>query len=164
MTCRLRGVVVFWLVFIFLSIVNAAADVFRPRHFFYFFPITWASQFPSTATITLTLLAQLFSHLIDFGYSRKTLNGSSTIYVGHVLLVSRIQFPFRPNLRVLGTADSVTKFSLSINWCLYSENQFDERGQDWVVYKFGLRWLRRLDAIDEEPPFLLFTQKDKKRP
>ena len=163
MTCRLRGVVVFWLVFIFLSIVNAAADVFRPRHFFYFFPITWASQFPSTATITLTLLAQPFSHLIDLATPERPCMDTVRSMLGMFCLSLGYSFLSRPNLRVLGTADSVTKFSLSINWCLYSENQFDERGQDWVVQKFGLRWLRRLDAIDEEPPFLLFTQKDKKR-
>lgn len=75
--------------------VNVAADVFRSRRFFHFFSISWASEFPSTATITLTLLAQPFSHLIDFGYSRKTLHGYSKIYVGHVLLVSGIQFPFK---------------------------------------------------------------------
>ena len=60
--------------------------------FFPFFPITWTSEFPSTATITLTLLRQPFSHLIDFGYSRKTLHRSSKILVEHVLLVSGAQF------------------------------------------------------------------------
>lgn len=90
--------------------------MFRSRHFLHFFPITWASEFPITATITLTLLAQPFSHLIDFGYSRKTLHGYRVrSMLGMFCLSLGYSFLSRPNLRVLGTADSVTKFSLSIN-------------------------------------------------
>ena len=44
------------------------------------------------------------------------------------------------------------------------KNRFDEREQDWVVQKFGLRRLQqRFEAIQAEPPFHLLTQEDKGR-
>ena len=43
------------------------------------------------------------------------------------------------------------------------KNQFDEREQDWLVQKFGLLQLQRLDAIQAETPFLLVDQEDKRR-
>ena len=49
---------------------------------------------------------------------------------------------------------------LSVNRYLPSKNQFDERKQDWLVQKFGLRPLQRLEAIQAEPPFLLFDQEE----
>ena len=42
------------------------------------------------------------------------------------------------------------------------KNQFDEREKDWLVQKFGLRQLQRLDAIQAETPFLLLNQEDKR--
>lgn len=37
---------------------------------------------------------------------------------------------------------------LSINGCSHWKNQVDERKQDCLVQKFGLRWLQWLDAIE----------------
>ena len=42
-------------------------------------------------------------------------------------------------------------------------NQFDERKQDWLVQKFGLRRLQRIDVIQAEPPLLFFCLLDKRR-
>ena len=43
------------------------------------------------------------------------------------------------------------------------KNQFDERKQDWLVQKFGLRLLQRFDVIQAEPPFLLLVEEDKRK-
>ena len=44
------------------------------------------------------------------------------------------------------------------------KNRFDEREQDWVVEKFGLRRLQqRFEAIQAERPFHFLTQEDKGR-
>ena len=37
------------------------------------------------------------------------------------------------------------------------------RKQDWLVQRSGLRWLKRIDAIKADPPFLFLTQEDKMR-
>ena len=53
----------------------------------------------------------------------------------------------------------------SITGCSNSKNRFDERTQDWLVKKFGLRRPRRLDANRAQPHVLLvcytavFTQR-----
>ena len=52
---------------------------------------------------------------------------------------------------------------LSINGYWHSENQFEEVEQDWLVQKFGLRWLHRLDVIEVERTFLLHNQEDRMR-
>ena len=39
------------------------------------------------------------------------------------------------------------------------KKQIDERKHDWLVQKFGLWWLQKLDAIQAEPSFLLLIQK-----
>ena len=70
-------------------------------------------------------------------------------------------FQLRPHGRVLGKAGSVNgcrSVRLSINGCSHSENQFDERKQDWLVQKFDLQRLQRLDAIQA---LLLDQQEDK---
>ena len=64
-----------------------------------------------------------------------------------------------PNTRALSTVGSVTT-GLSINRCSHSKNQFDERKQDWLVQKFGLRRLSKIDAIQADrasfsPPTLI---------
>ena len=43
------------------------------------------------------------------------------------------------------------------------KKQFDERKRDWLVQKFGLRWLQRLDAVQEEPSFFLLDQEENKK-
>ena len=49
-------------------------------------------------------------------------------------------YSFEPRPRALGTAGSVMTIGLSMNRCLHSKkNQFDERKQDWLVQKIGLR-------------------------
>ena len=60
-----------------------------------------------------------------------------------------------PGLQIaaLGTAGSVMTSGLSLNGCSHSKNQFDERKQDWLVQKFMLRWLQRVDAIQAEALF-----------
>jgi len=72
-------------------------------------------------------------------------------------------FEPRPNSRALGIAEPVLTVGLSIKGCSHSQNQFDERQKDRLVRKFGLRCLQRFVAIQAEPPFLFFDQKDKKR-
>ena len=70
-------------------------------------------------------------------------------------------FKPRPHGRVLGQAGSVNScrsVRLSINGCAHSENQFDERKQDWLVQKFDLQRLQRLDPIQA---LLLDQQEDK---
>ena len=42
----------------------------------------------------------------------------------------------------------------STKGCLDSENKYDGRGQDWLVQRFGLWRLQRLDAIQAELAFL----------
>ena len=39
------------------------------------------------------------------------------------------------------------------------KKQIDERKHDWLVQKFWLRWLLKLDAIHAEPSFLLLIHK-----
>ena len=72
-------------------------------------------------------------------------------------------FEPRPNRCSLGTAGSVTIIGLSVNRCSHSVNQFDERKQDWLVQKFGLRRLQRIDVIRAEPPLLFSFLLDKRR-
>ena len=65
----------------------------------------------------------------------------------------------RPYSRALGTVGSVMIIGLSINKCSHSKIiQFDEREQDWLVQRFMLRRLQRVDVIQREPPFPLLTQ------
>ena len=52
---------------------------------------------------------------------------------------------------------------LSLNGCSHSKNQFEERKQDWLVQKFMLRWLQRLDAIQAETLFFPLSQETKRR-
>ena len=64
-----------------------------------------------------------------------------------------------PNTRALSTVGSVT-IGLSINRCSHSKNRFDQRKRDWLVQKFGLRRLSKLDAIQADrasfsPPTLI---------
>ena len=49
---------------------------------------------------------------------------------------------------------------LAINGCSNSQKkkQFDQRKQDWLVQKLGLRRHQRFDVIQAEPPFLLLSQ------
>ena len=54
-----------------------------------------------------------------------------------------------PNTRALSTVGSVT-IGLSINRCSHSKNRFDQRKRDWLVQKFGLRRLSKLDAIQAD--------------
>ena len=63
-----------------------------------------------------------------------------------------LRYSFEPRLkrRALGTAGSVMTSGLSVNGCSDSKNQFDERKQDWLVQKCGLRRLQRLDIIQTE--------------
>ena len=64
-----------------------------------------------------------------------------------------------PNTRALSTVGSAT-IGLSIKRCSHSKNQFDERKRHWLVQKFGLRRLFKLDAIQADrasfsPPTLI---------
>ena len=52
---------------------------------------------------------------------------------------------------------------LSLNGCWHSKNQFEERKQDWLVQKFMLRWLQRLDAIQAETLVSPLSQETKRR-
>ena len=52
---------------------------------------------------------------------------------------------------------------LSLNGCSHSKNQFEERKQDWLVQKFMLRWLQRLDAIQAETLVSPLSQETKRR-
>ena len=67
-------------------------------------------------------------------------------------------FEPRHKSHALGTVGSVITISLSINRYSHSKNQFDQREQDWLVHKLGLRWLQRFDVIQAEPPFLLLAK------
>jgi len=69
----------------------------------------------------------------------------------------------RPNSHALGTVGSVMTIGLTINRCSHSKNQFNQREQDWLVQKLGLRLLQRFDVIQAESPFLLLDQGDKRR-
>ena len=62
--------------------------------------------------------------------SRKTLQESRKIFVGHARHVARLHFETRPSDRALGTADCVMNISFSINGCPLTKFQFDERKQD----------------------------------
>ena len=64
-----------------------------------------------------------------------------------------------PNTRALSTVGSAT-IGLSIKRCSHSKNQFDERKRHWLVQKFGLRRLFKLEAIQADrasfsPPTLI---------
>ena len=43
------------------------------------------------------------------------------------------------------------------------KKQIDKKKEDWLVQNFRLRQLQRLDTIQAEPPFLLFSQEEHKR-
>ena len=48
---------------------------------------------------------------------------------------------------------TVITIDLSINGCLHWKNRFDERKEDRLIQKFGLRWLQWQDAIEGTPLF-----------
>ena len=63
----------------------------------------------------------------------------------------------RPNSRALGTVCSVMTIGLSLNRCSQSKKKFDERKQDYLVQKFGLR------RLQIQSPFLIRDKKDDKK-
>ena len=63
----------------------------------------------------------------------------------------------RPNSRALGTVCSVMTIGLSLNRCSQSKKKFDERKQDYLVQKFGLR------RLQIQSPFLIRVKKDDKK-
>ena len=76
--------------------------------------------------------------------------------------------PNMPDLAAIlvfhGTAGSIITIGLSLNGRSHWKNRFDERKQDWLGQKFGLRRHQRVDAIWAEPTFLLLSkEKDKRR-
>ena len=98
-------------------------------------------------------------------YSRKTLHEHQVrsllsmcgIFLGY-------SFESRSNNHVLAIVCLVMTIDLLINRRTRTrKKQFDERKQDWLVQKFGLRQLKKFDMIQSKPPFLLLTQQDKRR-
>jgi len=75
--------------------------------------------------------------------------------IAHALHAAKTQFSNPGLIAALGTASSVMTIGFSITGCSNSKNRFDERTQDWLVKKFGLRRPRRLDANRAQPHFLL---------
>ena len=101
--------------------------------------------------------------LVRFWRTRKSLcmnRVKSLLSLRYMLLAVLI-----PGLQIaaLGTAGSVMTSGLSLNGCSHSKNQFEERKQDWLVQKFMLRWLQRLDAIQAETLFFPLSQETKRR-
>ena len=47
--------------------------------------------------------------------------------------------------------------------CSHTKNEFDEREQNCLVQKFGLRGFQRLNAIQEEPRFQVPREEGKRR-
>ena len=130
---------------------------------------------------SLTQLFLLFSTpvLTGLGMRRGALNRDCSSYMKRVKwkeLMKRVTFFF---LRMCCCWDTVSNpgliavrlvkraplrpLFLSINGCWHSENQFEEVEQDWLVQKFGLRWLHRLDVIEVERAFLLHIEEDRMR-
>ena len=77
--------------------------------------------------------------------------------------MNRVRFETKPNSRVLAMT-----IGLSINGCSHSEKkkQLDEREQDCLVQKFGLRRRQRFNLIQAEPHRTFFfphTQEDKRK-
>ena len=101
-----------------------------------------------------------FFRLLDFGVVDKD---SAWIEKNLETLEILKNFELRSNSRALSTASSVMIVGLSVNRCSHSVNQFDERKQDWLVQKFGLRRLQRIYVIQAEPPLLFFCLLDKSR-
>ena len=97
-------------------------------------------------------------------YSRKTLQESSKVFVEHVLLVVWIQLGTQALQPCAWHSGSVMTIGLSYNGCSHLENQFDERKQDWPVHKFGLRRLKRLDAIQTVSFSAAHSRRQKKAP
>ena len=101
-----------------------------------------------------------FFRLLDFGVVDKD---SAWIEKNLETLEILKNFELRSNSRALSTASSVMIVGLSVNRYSHSVNQFDERKQDWLVQKFGLRRLQRIYVIQAEPPLLFFCLLDKSR-
>ena len=98
-------------------------------------------------------------------YSRKTLHESSKIVVELVPHFARIQFWPWPNSQAVALAGSVRIISFNNKQMvsLEKKHQFDKRKQDWLVQKFGLLWLQKLDTIQAESPLLHLIQEEDKR-
>ena len=101
-----------------------------------------------------------FFRLLDFGVVDKD---SAWIEKNLETLEILKKFELRSSSRALSTASSVMIVGLSVNRCSHSVNQFDERKQDLLVQKFGLRRLQRIDVIQAEPPLLFFCLLDKRK-
>ena len=111
---------------------------------------------------TNTLLSEPFFHLLDCGVLKKDFKNRLRSSLRMRCMLLGYRFKPRPHGPVLGTAGSVRSIRLSINGCSHSENQFDERKQDWPVQRFDLQRLQRLDPIQAEPPLLLLDQQEDK--
>ena len=72
-------------------------------------------------------------------------------------------FDLRPNSHALGTAAVVLTIGLTITAARTRKTSWIRKKQDWLVQKFGLRRLQKLDTFQEEPTFNLLDQEEDKR-
>ena len=97
-------------------------------------------------------------------YSGKTPHESSKIFVELVAHFARIQFWPWPNSQAVALTGSVRIIGFNNKQMvpLEKKNQFDKRKRDWLVQKFGLLWLQKLDTIQAESPLLHLMQEEDK--
>ena len=97
-------------------------------------------------------------------YSGKTLHESSKIFVELVPHFAGIQFWPWPNSQAVALTGSVRIIGFNNKQMvpLEKKNQFDKRKRDWLVQKFGLLWLQKLDTIQAESPLLHLMQEEDK--
>lgn len=92
----------------------------------------------------------------NLAYLRKALHESSQTFVEHAL---HELSPYSP---ALGIVRSLTSGLYIDKWML-ELNQCDERKQNSLVQKFGLRRPQRFDAIQAQPLFLHLNQEKDRR-
>ena len=119
----------------------------------------WHRRTEIRRTVWLTLSAsRAFLLLARFWRSRKRLHESSKIFIEYALCCPEIVsnssqiWQISPPSWFFTVERAHWSLSvLSLNGCSHWKNRFDERKQDWLVQKFGLRRLQRVDAIQAEP-------------
>ena len=107
--------------------------------------------------------SRAFLSLAWFWRTQERLYESSKIFVELVSHFARIQFWPWPKSQSVAGSVRIIGFNNKQMVPLEENNQFDKRKRDWLVQKFGLLWLQKLDTIQAESPLLHLIQEENKR-